>query len=214
MNDVRTMLERGYADALPPPDGFERMLRRRGRKRRNQRIAAGVVGIAVFVTAVWIVTSGLSLDRSEKSVVPADTGPVQTGPAETGPPETAYPPPLASGVPDVVKQGTCSDGARWRLELTNLVAVDQNRIRVRFEVHRSPVGHSWRITLSSSEGNIPPPTPRLVFRGIRVASDSGDFVVQDRVAQGRNVARRNLFWAKAVDTQSGQVCKAHATIWG
>ena len=35
----------------------ERMLRRRDRKRRNQRIAAGVVGIAIFVAAVWIVTS-------------------------------------------------------------------------------------------------------------------------------------------------------------
>ena len=74
------------------PDAFERVLARRDRKRRNQRIAAGVVGIAVFVAAVWAVTSGLSLDRSEKSVVPAGTGPVQTAvqstptpPAVTGP---------------------------------------------------------------------------------------------------------------------------------
>src|SRR4029453_4663783 len=55
-----------------------------------------VVGIAVFVAAVWAVTSGLSLDRSEKSVVPAGRGPVQTAmqppptpPAVTGP-EPAY----------------------------------------------------------------------------------------------------------------------------
>jgi hypothetical protein len=41
--------------------------------------------MAVFVAAVWIVTSGLSLDRSEKSVVPAGTGPAETGPAEIGP---------------------------------------------------------------------------------------------------------------------------------
>ena len=82
MADVRTLLERGYADATPPPDGFERMLRRRDRKRRNQRIAAGAVGIVVFVAAVWIVTSVKSLDRSETSVGPA--GDV-TGPAETGP---------------------------------------------------------------------------------------------------------------------------------
>jgi hypothetical protein len=54
----------------------------------------------------------------------------------------------------------------------------------------------------------------LVFRGIKVASDSGDFAVRDRVPQGRNVARRNLFWAKAVDTQTGQVCKVNGTIWG
>ena len=75
---------------------MDSLIRRRDRKRRNQRIAAGVVGIAVFVAAVWAVTSGLSLDRSEKSVVPAGTGPVQTAvqptptpPAVTGP-EPAY----------------------------------------------------------------------------------------------------------------------------
>ena len=37
------------------------------RRSRNQRIAAGVVGIAVFVAAVWIVTSGLSLDHAARS---------------------------------------------------------------------------------------------------------------------------------------------------
>ena len=58
----------------------EDFLRRRDRKRRNQRIAAGVVGIAVFVAAGWIVTSVSSLDRSETSVVP---GKVVTGPPET-----------------------------------------------------------------------------------------------------------------------------------
>jgi hypothetical protein len=88
MSDLRTILERGVGGATPPPDGFERMLHRRDRKRRNQRIAAGVVGIAVFVAAVWIVRDVASLDRSEKAVVPAGsgtTGPAETGPAETGP---------------------------------------------------------------------------------------------------------------------------------
>jgi Tol biopolymer transport system component len=52
------------------PDGlFDDLLRRRDRKRRNQRIAAGVVGIAVFVAAVWIVTSGLSFDRTEQPAI-------------------------------------------------------------------------------------------------------------------------------------------------
>ena len=55
----------------------DQLLNRRDRKRRNQRIAAGVVGIAVFVAAVWIVTSVGSFDRSQTPAVP--------GPAETGP---------------------------------------------------------------------------------------------------------------------------------
>ena len=58
-------------------------LRRRDRKRRNQRIAAGVVGIAVFVAAVWIVTSGLSLDRSTPAVPGfSKTGPTQSSTSE------------------------------------------------------------------------------------------------------------------------------------
>ncbi|HKN80376.1 MAG TPA: hypothetical protein VJZ98_03460 [Actinomycetota bacterium] len=88
MSDLRTILERGVGGATPPPDGFERMLHRRDRKRRNQRIAAGVVGIAVFVAAVWIVRDVALLDRSETSVIPrgsSTTGPAETGPAETGP---------------------------------------------------------------------------------------------------------------------------------
>lgn len=56
-------------------------------KSRNQRIAVGVVGIAVFVAAVWIVTSGLSFDRSKTttSLGGAETGPAETESAETGP---------------------------------------------------------------------------------------------------------------------------------
>jgi hypothetical protein len=69
MSDVRTLLERGVGGATPPPNGFERMLRRRDRKRRNQRIAAGAVGIAVFVAAIWGVTAAGSFDRT---TTPAD----------------------------------------------------------------------------------------------------------------------------------------------
>lgn len=61
-----------------PEPSFEAFLRRRDRKRRNQRIAAGVVGIAVFVAAVWVVTTAGSFDRTttpadKPTVNPADT---------------------------------------------------------------------------------------------------------------------------------------------
>jgi Tol biopolymer transport system component len=91
-----TMLFERAAERYEVPDlSTDGLLRRRDRKRRNQRITAAVVGIAVFVAAVWIVTSVGSLDRGETSVVPggdvtgpAETGPAETGPAETGPAET------------------------------------------------------------------------------------------------------------------------------
>ena len=87
MSDLKSMLERGLRGFEPSDDAFERMLRRRDRKRLNQRIGAGVVGIVVFVAAVWIVTSGGWLDRSQT------VGPVGdvTGPAETGRTQTAPP---------------------------------------------------------------------------------------------------------------------------
>jgi hypothetical protein len=82
--DERDVFEKSFRRYEPERGSFERLARRRDRKCRNQRITAGVAGIAAFVAAVWIVTSVASLDRGEKSVVPAGTGPVQTGPAVTG----------------------------------------------------------------------------------------------------------------------------------
>ena len=77
-------LER-IARRVPVPDSaYERLLRRRDRKRRSQRIAAGVVGIAVFVAALLAVTTVGSFDRTQ----PGASGGASTGPTVTGPPET------------------------------------------------------------------------------------------------------------------------------
>jgi hypothetical protein len=86
MPDLGTRLQRELEGIELRPFTVDDFHGRRDRKRRNQRIAAGVVGIAVFVAAIWIVTSVGSLDRSETSVVPGGdvTGPAETGPAETG----------------------------------------------------------------------------------------------------------------------------------
>jgi Tol biopolymer transport system component len=54
-------------DELDQP--YDALLRRRDRKRRNQRITAGVVGIAVFVAAVWAVTTGGSFNRTEQPAI-------------------------------------------------------------------------------------------------------------------------------------------------
>jgi hypothetical protein len=203
VNEYRSVLERAGSNFAPLDLELESLLRRRDRKRRNQRIAAGVVGIAVFVAAIWIVTSGLSLDRSEKSVAP---GGDVTGPAETGPSVTAPPPPLASGAPDVVRQERCSNGAGVRLELTDTGS--SGPIEMRFELHRSPVGHTWHIRIehSSTLSRI-----SVVFEGTKATmGDSGHLVVQrphirDRIGVDR-------FRAEAFDTQTGQVCRVVAGI--
>ena len=63
-NDRFHVLDRLAPLFEAPEPSFEAFLRRRDRKRRNQRISAGVVGIGVFVAAIWIVTSSLSFGRS------------------------------------------------------------------------------------------------------------------------------------------------------
>jgi len=106
----------------------------------------------------------------------------------------------ASAAPDVVTQRACSDGAGSRLERTNV----GDRIKVRFEVYRSPGARSWRIELRQQTNPLAHwPSAVVIFEGTRVASESGDLVVQRRVpAHGFDEFR-----ARAVDTQTGQVCK-------
>lgn len=51
MSETKELLRRGVGEFEPMPDAFDRVLARRDRKRRNQRVAAGVLGIAVFAFA-------------------------------------------------------------------------------------------------------------------------------------------------------------------
>jgi hypothetical protein len=51
VSETKELLRRGVGDFEPMPDAFERVLARRDRKRRNQRVAAGVLAIAVFALA-------------------------------------------------------------------------------------------------------------------------------------------------------------------
>jgi dipeptidyl aminopeptidase/acylaminoacyl peptidase len=54
-------------------DAYERVLLRRDRRRRRQRISAGVVGIAVFLVAIGSVTGGLLASRTRAPAVPGDS---------------------------------------------------------------------------------------------------------------------------------------------
>ena len=79
MSRDRTDLLERFAPLFDPSEpSFERFLRRRDRKRRNQRVTAGVVGMGVFVAVVWFVTIAGPPDRSQTPVTPggAETGPV------------------------------------------------------------------------------------------------------------------------------------------
>ena len=108
----------------------------------------------------------------------------------------------------MVEHEMCSDGARVRLELTNIGGVTSlfSSIVVRFELHGSPVGHEWRILVERFSGMDP---PTVWMRGTRVASDSGDLVVHR--SRFRDGMLRLWFRARALDMQTGQVCTVSAT---
>jgi hypothetical protein len=191
------------ARGIALPDGrFDDLLRRRDRKRRHQRIAAGIVGIAVFVAAIWIVTSGGAFDRSTSAV---------PGGSETGPTQTAPRPALASAAPDVVSRGTCSfvaPHARSHLELTDVGGY----IEVRFEVHEgfSTDDALWHIKLRHHRPGTTRTHGVVFFRDTRrTRGDSGDIVVTRRVPDW---AGADAFSAKAVDTGNGQLCRVYAEL--
>jgi hypothetical protein len=75
MSDPRSLLERESRRFIQQDGAFERLVHRRDRKRRNKRIAAGIVGIAVFVAAVWIVTTGGSFNPHAGARDPTDAEP-------------------------------------------------------------------------------------------------------------------------------------------
>lgn len=77
-SDRFDVLERFAPLFEAPEPSFDGLLRRRDRRRRNQRITAGVAAIAVFLAAIWLVTTGGPLDRTQNQ--PGDPGPSETGP--------------------------------------------------------------------------------------------------------------------------------------
>jgi Tol biopolymer transport system component len=79
MSEYRNLLERDISRLSPPRIPFEELERRRDRKRRDQRIRAGVLGLALAIAAAWL---GASAIRSGPS--PADDTP-NPAPAPSAP---------------------------------------------------------------------------------------------------------------------------------
>ncbi|MEX1263409.1 MAG: WD40 repeat domain-containing protein [Actinomycetota bacterium] len=68
MTEYRDVLERVGDRAPMPEPAFDRILRRRDRKRRNQRISAGVIGLTVSVALV-LALANVSADRGARPIV-------------------------------------------------------------------------------------------------------------------------------------------------
>jgi hypothetical protein len=68
MSDTKERLQRALSQFPPPVGVMEALRRRRDRKRRNQRIRAGVLGLAIAIALGWL---GVTAIRSTPPV-PAD----------------------------------------------------------------------------------------------------------------------------------------------
>jgi len=67
MSETKELLRRGVGGFEPTPDAFERVLVRRDRKQRNRRVAAGVLGIAVFALGALAFVRLLGSERTPAS---------------------------------------------------------------------------------------------------------------------------------------------------
>ncbi len=70
MNELRDLLERGAGDFEPPPGGWDRLLRRAGRRRTLRRVTAGVVALVVAGAGIGFV---LTAFRGTEHPQPAAT---------------------------------------------------------------------------------------------------------------------------------------------
>jgi Tol biopolymer transport system component len=76
MAETKQLLERAKRAFDPPSDVMDALVDRRDRRRRSQRIAAGAVGIAVFVAVVWVLTSSIASDRTRTPANPPTPTPL------------------------------------------------------------------------------------------------------------------------------------------
>jgi hypothetical protein len=126
----------------------------------------------------------------------------------TAPTQTAPPLDPASAAPDEVQSGSCSGESRWRLELAD----HGDRIVVRFKVLPS-LDHRWRIVLRHGRAG---PDPfnygdgRVFLDGIRSEHFLFTSIEVNRIV--RDLEGNDGFAAKAVDQETGQVCKAVGVI--
>jgi dipeptidyl aminopeptidase/acylaminoacyl peptidase len=85
MIEDRDLFDRAVQRFVPPEDSFGRLVTRRGRKRRNSRIAAGIVGILVALVGIGAALRAIDVDRRtpiapEPSVPPrAENGEIAFG---------------------------------------------------------------------------------------------------------------------------------------
>jgi hypothetical protein len=119
MSEHRSTLERELDRLSPPRIPFDQLARRRDRKRRNERIRAGVLGLAVAIAVGWL---GVSVIRSSPPVPGGEPPPETTTNATCADSQDGPPPRVCFGP---LEQGTYTS-QRFEPALTFTVPVGWN----------------------------------------------------------------------------------------
>src|SRR4051794_25955298 len=108
----------------------------------------------------------------------------------------AAPAASAKGDDGIVKRGSCSSGATWKLK----AKPDDGRLEVEFEVDSNKAGQTWAVRVTDNGTQ--------VFRGSRVTRrPSGSFSVERQIQD-----RRGKDAIVATATYAGQSCTGRLSI--
>lgn len=104
--------------------------------------------------------------------------------------------PAAAKDGDVIRRGSCSSGAEWKLKLSP----EDGGIEVEFEVDSNVNGQTWKVKILQNGSKI--------FRGRRTTQGpSGSFEVRTVTS---DTSGTDAFRARAVNPDSGETCVGKA----
>ena len=110
----------------------------------------------------------------------------------------AIPAPAMAKSTDVIRTGSCSGSADWKLK----VGPDNGRWGIEFEVDSNRVGQTWRVKIKSNGV--------VRYNRLKVTqAPSGSLTARKRVP---DVAGTDRIVARARNVASGQLCVARLTI--
>lgn len=105
--------------------------------------------------------------------------------------------PAAAKDGDVIKRGSCSSGAEWKLKLSP----EDGGIEVEYEVDSNVNGQTWKVKIVQNGSKI--------FRGKRTTkAPSGSFEVRTVAS---DTSGTDAFRARAVNPSSGETCVGKAS---
>jgi hypothetical protein len=99
---------------------------------------------------------------------------------------------------DVVKRGSCTGAADWKIKLS---PEDGNKIEVEFQVEHAKPGQTWAVKMTDNGTSI--------FNGSKTANSLGKFKARTLAP---NQAGADTVKATATNNVTGQTCSASATL--